>query len=89
MRVTTKGQVTIPKEIRSKLGIVPGSEVDFVERGDGVVELVGGDRGGRAALRRRSLAEWFRRVEGSGDSGLSADEIMAMTRGDRDDVDAR
>ena len=30
MRVTTKGQVTIPKEIRDRLRIVPGSEVDFI-----------------------------------------------------------
>jgi AbrB family looped-hinge helix DNA binding protein len=31
MRVTTKGQVTIPLSIREKLGIVPHSEVEFVE----------------------------------------------------------
>jgi len=30
MRVTTKGQVTIPKPIRDHLGIGPGSEVEFV-----------------------------------------------------------
>ena len=36
MRVTTKGQVTIPKEIRTHLGIGPGSEVDFVISGDDV-----------------------------------------------------
>ena len=39
MRVTSKGQVTIPKEIRDHLGIVPGSEVDFV-REAGKVRLV-------------------------------------------------
>jgi AbrB family looped-hinge helix DNA binding protein len=31
MRVTTKGQVTIPQHIREKFGITPDSEVDFVE----------------------------------------------------------
>ena len=31
MRVTTKGQVTIPQHIREKLGITPATEVDFVE----------------------------------------------------------
>ena len=31
MRVTTKGQVTIPQNIREKLGITPTTEVDFVE----------------------------------------------------------
>lgn len=34
--VTTKGQVTIPKELREKLGIKPGSEVDFVAGSDGI-----------------------------------------------------
>ncbi|WP_182087114.1 AbrB/MazE/SpoVT family DNA-binding domain-containing protein [Aureimonas sp. ME7] len=36
MRVTEKGQVTIPKPIRDKLGIGPGSEVEFVSRADRV-----------------------------------------------------
>ncbi|WP_378947470.1 AbrB/MazE/SpoVT family DNA-binding domain-containing protein [Mesorhizobium sp. ANAO-SY3R2] len=84
MRVTTKGQVTIPKEIRDKLGIEAGSEVDFVERADGAVELV---RGTETDMREkaldRSLDDWFRLVEGTGDSDLTADDIMAMTR-DRD-----
>jgi AbrB family looped-hinge helix DNA binding protein len=31
VRVTTKGQVTIPQEIREKLGITPAVEIDFVE----------------------------------------------------------
>jgi len=31
MRVTTKGQVTIPQHIREKLGITPATEIDFVE----------------------------------------------------------
>ena len=31
MRVTTKGQVTIPRSVREILGIVPETEVNFVE----------------------------------------------------------
>jgi AbrB family looped-hinge helix DNA binding protein len=31
MRITTKGQVTIPQHIREKLGIPPATEVEFVE----------------------------------------------------------
>ena len=43
MRVTTKGQVTIPLAIREKLGIVPSAEVDFVEEnGPGLL----GEKGG-------------------------------------------
>jgi AbrB family looped-hinge helix DNA binding protein len=34
MRVTIKGQVTIPQEIREKLGITPAVEVDFIEEKD-------------------------------------------------------
>ncbi len=34
--VTSKGQVTIPKELRDKFGIVPGTKVDFVESADGI-----------------------------------------------------
>ena len=37
MRVTTKGQVTIPLKIREKLGITPSTEVDFIEEGGRVV----------------------------------------------------
>ncbi|MDH4987623.1 AbrB/MazE/SpoVT family DNA-binding domain-containing protein [Aminobacter anthyllidis] len=84
MRVTTKGQVTIPKEIRDRLGIEPGSEVEFVERADGAVELVSAtepDMLSRAI--DRSFEDWLQRVEGTGDSNLTADDIMAMTR-DRD-----
>lgn len=75
MRVTTKGQVTIPQAIRDRYGFLPETEVDFVEV-DGVVTLVrsgqqAGDRGERvvAALRGRAT------------SGLTTDQILAMTRG--------
>lgn len=32
-RVTSKGQVTIPKEVREKLGVRPGENIGFEERG--------------------------------------------------------
>jgi AbrB family looped-hinge helix DNA binding protein len=37
--ITSKGQTTIPKEIREKLGLHPGDKVDFVMGGDGIVTL--------------------------------------------------
>lgn len=37
--VTTKGQVTIPKEVRDHLHLHSGDKLTFVTRDDGVVEL--------------------------------------------------
>ncbi len=37
-RITTKGQVTIPKEVRERLGLRPGDELEFTEE-DGVFRL--------------------------------------------------
>lgn len=80
MRMTSKGQVTVPKNIRDRLGVGAGSEIAFVERADGSVEIVGVKQSGKEA-RRRVVEEWLRRVAGTGDSGLTSDEIMEMTRG--------
>ncbi|MEO4000740.1 AbrB/MazE/SpoVT family DNA-binding domain-containing protein [Mesorhizobium sp. CAU 1732] len=81
MRVTEKGQVTIPKAIRDRLKIGPGSEVDFVERADGIVEIIRGvGNGTRSKALLHEVETWFRQLEGTGDANLSADDIMAMTR---------
>jgi AbrB family looped-hinge helix DNA binding protein len=72
--VTSKGQVTIPKAVRDRLGIKPGNAVDFQVEADGKVILlkVKGDAS-------RSRFEALRGVAGP---GPSTDEIMAMSRGD-------
>ena len=77
MKITSKGQVTIPAEVREQAGLHPDLEVDIVFR-DGVATIVkaAGDRG----LSRG--ARMVARMRGRGDSGLSTDEIMAMTRGE-------
>jgi len=75
MRVTTKGQVTIPQDIREKLGITPGTEVDFVEE-KGRVHLV-------KRKAKKVQTHRFRRFRGVATVRLSTDEIMALTRGDR------
>ena len=36
MRLTSKGQVTIPQEIRERLGLMPRTEVEFEVEGDAV-----------------------------------------------------
>ena len=73
MRVTTKGQVTIPQRIREKLGIVPSSEVDFVEE-KGKVFIV-------KKKRRSPERSAFRKVRGIASIKMSTEEIMALTRG--------
>jgi AbrB family looped-hinge helix DNA binding protein len=72
LRVTTKGQVTIPQHIREKLGIAPNSEVDFVEDGERVYILKKGGAGSEKI---------FRALRGIATVKMTTDEIMAMTRG--------
>ena len=76
-KVTSKGQVTIPKEIRDRLGLLPGTEVEFVER-NGRAE-VGKLPGGRH--RGDEIVDRMRRASG-GDVAMTTDEIMALTRGE-------
>jgi AbrB family looped-hinge helix DNA binding protein len=75
MRITSKGQVTIPLDIREMLGIVPSSEVDFVSE-DGRVWLRKRKPG---AARGRGLVE---RMRGRATARWSTEEIMRLTRGD-------
>jgi AbrB family looped-hinge helix DNA binding protein len=75
MKITTKGQVTIPQEIRERLGLLPHTEVDFEVRGD-VVVLRKARAGGR---RGRNLVEHMR---GRGTVRMSTEEILALTRGE-------
>lgn len=84
MRVTRKGQVTIPKHIRDKLGIAPGSEVEFVDLGEdeGIQIVKSNERDERSEARKRFM-RWLEKLEGTGDSGMSAEDVMKATR-DRD-----
>jgi AbrB family looped-hinge helix DNA binding protein len=72
MRVTSKGQVTIPQDVRRRLGIEAGTEVDFLVDGD-VVRLVR-----RTDARGAALVEQMRGQRLS----MTTDEIMALTRGE-------
>jgi antitoxin PrlF len=73
--VTSKGQVTIPKPIRDRLGIKPGTKVAF-----------GLDKEGRAFLQTEDKMllqpSRFERLRGTAARRLSTDEIMALTRGE-------
>jgi len=73
MRVTTKGQVTIPQEIREKLGITPAVEVDFIEEKNRIYLVK------REGQKKKSFK--FARLRGVSNVKMTTDEIMALTRG--------
>jgi len=74
MKVTTKGQVTIPLEIRERLNIQPGTDVEFVVEGN-LVKLAPTRRG---QVRGKRVVE---RLRGRATVRMTTDEIMALTRG--------
>lgn len=74
MKVTSKGQVTIPQHLREKVGIMPGCEVEFVlESGALLIRKTDGHSRGWDIVRR---------MTGKGDVKMTTDEIMAMTLGE-------
>jgi AbrB family looped-hinge helix DNA binding protein len=73
--VTSKGQVTIPKPVRDRLGIKPGTKVAFSLDKDGRAFIQAEDTG-------RPLTSRFERLRGTATTRLSTDEIMALTRGE-------
>ncbi|MFD2236127.1 AbrB/MazE/SpoVT family DNA-binding domain-containing protein [Aureimonas populi] len=80
MRVTEKGQVTIPKPIRDKLGIKPGSEVEFVSRQHGIVLEKRDDRGDRVDPAEVLLRHVDRHAGRFDLDGLQADDVMRLLR---------
>lgn len=77
MRITSKGQVTIPQAIREEAGLLPGSEVEFDF--DGKTVRI------RAARRRKGQSrgeQIVNHLRGRGDVPMTTDEIMALTRGE-------
>ena len=73
-RVTRKGQVTIPKRMRDRFGIAPGTAVDFADE-DGrlvVVPIRKPEAPGRFDL-PHPFPGW---------NGMTTEELMRLTRGD-------
>ncbi len=74
MKITTKGQVTIPLDIREQLGLFPHSEIEFVVKGK------------KAFLHKISKRNMrgqaiIQRMRGKGTIKMSTDQIMSLTRG--------
>ena len=74
MRITSKGQVTIPQAIREKMGLLPDTEVEFeVERNKVILR--------KAKSRSSRGKEIIARMKGKATVTMSTDEIMSLTRG--------
>lgn len=74
MRMTTKGQVTIPQNFRELFGLFPSAEVEFKIHKDGI--LIKKAKGSKSVGNKI-----IRNMRGRSDKKLTTDEIMALTRG--------
>ncbi|MCP1200126.1 AbrB/MazE/SpoVT family DNA-binding domain-containing protein [Notoacmeibacter sp. MSK16QG-6] len=82
MRVSEKGQITLPKALRDAAGIAPNSEVRIsFEGGRLIVEPT--DQANREAIaqRIRRFNKALDALTGTGDPSISTDDVMDATRG--------
>jgi AbrB family looped-hinge helix DNA binding protein len=79
MKITSKGQVTIPQAVREQAGLHPHSEVEFEVRANGDVVLR------PVAVPVSTVRAAFARVRGSANAkafkGMGTDEFMRFLRG--------
>ena len=70
-KITSKGQVTIPKDVRERLGLRPGDEIEFVD-----------DRKG-FRVQKRVVASPFRKYRGHLKhlAGRDPDDLLEQMRG--------
>ena len=78
MQITSKGQVTIPQEIRNRLGLLPHTKVEFELAGDHAC-IRKARRPPGESVRARLMLELLR---GTADTLMSTEEILALTRGE-------
>lgn len=73
MRMTSKGQVTIPEEIRHKFGLFPGCDIKFfIKKNKIYLELENNNN---------TIASKFKKVQNIATTKLSTKQIMDLTRG--------
>ncbi len=75
MRITSKGQVTIPLAVRQATGLLPNCQVEFEIKGDKAILR----KAARQPLRGERIVQ---RLRGRGSIKMSTDEIMSLTRGE-------
>lgn len=74
MKITSKGQVTIPQMVRERLGLLPHTEVEWeIDGNTARLRKVTGTRRGEVLIEQ---------LRGSAGPGMTTDEIMALTRGE-------
>ena len=85
MRLTSKGQVTIPQAVRDKAGLQPHSEVEFEVCANGDVLIRRATATATASTSASPLRSAFERVRGSANAaqfkGMGTDEFMKFIRG--------
>lgn len=83
MRITSKGQVTIPRAIRERLGLLPNTDVEFaVERGAAVI------RPRRGTPSRAERIAGHLKAHGA-KMRMSSRELLALLREKPDDLASR
>lgn len=75
-KLTSKGQVTIPKHVRDALGLTPGSSIEFTVNDAGEVVIV------RAGARARGKRDRFDRALGRAEIPWRTEDLMALLRGE-------
>jgi AbrB family looped-hinge helix DNA binding protein len=76
MKITSKGQVTIPKEMREAFGLLPGTEVEFVPAESEI-------RVRKASTGRKRGEEFIEHLREAGKNyTMTTDEVMRLTRGE-------
>jgi AbrB family looped-hinge helix DNA binding protein len=83
MRITSKGQVTIPQDIRERLGLLPHTEVEFAVEGGRAVLRPRRGASSRAARIVRHLREHGSKMR------MSSKQLLALLRDEPDEIDAR
>ena len=74
MEITSKGQVTIPLEVREKMGFLLGTEIDFIISENTVLLK-------KARSQSKRNRDLIARMRGKSTAKMATDEIMALTRG--------
>lgn len=86
MRMTSKGQVTIPKAVREKLGVGPGSNIGFAEE-EGKIVLVGDPKDGDGNAGRKLVQHLQEMGRKAKRISMTSEELMELTRGPFNDLD--